>query len=308
MEKVDIIIPVYRPDKKLFTLLDCLKKQTVPVNHIYLINTEQRYFDILTAGTDFWQAYKNVTVKHISKREFDHGRTRRNGVSLSDTPYFVMMTDDAMPADTFLLERLLAPLFEKKAQMSYARQLPNESCGIIERFTRSFNYPEQSVYKTKADLQKMGIKAFFASNVCAAYDREAYEKTGGFVKHTIFNEDMIYARRLLEGGGCICYAADACVVHSHNYSGREQFKRNFDLGVSHAEYIDVFSGLKTEGEGIRLVKMTVKHLLKIRKPWLIFRLVWQSGCKYLGYFLGKRYRKLPAGMVKAFSMNREYWK
>lgn len=58
MEKVDIIIPVYRPDKRLLALLDGLKKQTVPINRIYLINTEQRYFDGFIVGTDFWQAYK----------------------------------------------------------------------------------------------------------------------------------------------------------------------------------------------------------------------------------------------------------
>lgn len=308
MEKVDVIIPVYRPSKKLFVLLDSLEAQTVPVNQIFLINTEQRYFDILTAGTNFWKKYKNVTVKHISKREFDHGNTRRKGVMLSDTPYFVMMTDDAFPADTHMLARLLAPLWEKKAQMSYARQLPAEDCGVIERFTRSFNYPGQPSLKTKADMDRLGIKTFFASNVCAAYERETYEKLGGFVKRTIFNEDMIYARGLIEQGGCIAYAADACVIHSHNYSGREQLKRNFDLGVSHAEYIEVFSGLKTEGEGIKLVKRTIRHLFAVHKPWLVFRLLWQSGCKYLGFFMGKRYRKLPLRLRRAFSMNREYWK
>lgn len=308
MEKTDIIIPVYKPTKKLFTLLTMLEKQTVPVNRIFLINTEQKYFDILTAGTDFWQRFKNVTVKHISKREFDHGNTRRRGVKESNSPYFVMMTDDAVPADEYMLEKLLAPLWEGKAAMSYARQLPAENCGIIEQYTRAFNYPPESVLKTKADLPRLGIKTFFASNVCAAYDREVYNTLSGFVKHTIFNEDMIYARELIEAGYGIFYAADARVIHSHNYSGKQQLKRNFDLGVSHAQYPQVFNGLKTEGEGMRLVKKTCGYLLSIKKPWLIGRLFWQSGCKYLGYFLGKRYKRLPIKMVRVCSMNRDYWK
>ena len=29
--------------------------------------------------------------------------------------------------------------------------------------------------------------------MCAAYRRDIYEELGGFIKHTIFNEDMIYA-------------------------------------------------------------------------------------------------------------------
>ena len=33
---------------------------------------------------------------------------------------------------------------------------------MAERFTRSFNYPEDSCIKTKEDLGKMGIKTFFA--------------------------------------------------------------------------------------------------------------------------------------------------
>lgn len=144
MSKIDVIIPVYKPDRKLFTLLDRLKEQTMPADRILLINTEQKYFDMLIAGTDFYQRYNNVTVKHISKREFDHGYTRRRAVAGSHSDYFVMMTDDAIPADKFLLERLLAPVIDGRAGMSYARQLTDENAGAIEAFTRTFNYPEKS--------------------------------------------------------------------------------------------------------------------------------------------------------------------
>lgn len=308
MQQVDIIIPVYRPTGKLFTLLDRLMEQTIPVNKIYLINTEQKYFDALIAGTNFWKKYKKVNVKHIAKREFDHGYTRRRAVKESESPYFVMMTDDALPADRTLLEKLLQPLWEKKAGVSYARQLPAEDCGVIETYTRAFNYPEQSCIKSAKDLNTMGIKAFFASNVCAAYDRSIYEEAGGFVKKTIFNEDMILARKVIEAGHQIAYVAEAQVIHSHNYSGIQQLKRNFDLGVSHTQFPEVFGDVKSESEGIRLVKKTCGYLLSVKKPWLIVKLVWQSGCKYIGYFLGRRYQKLPEAVVKKCSMNRNYWK
>ena len=63
-----------------------------------------------------------------------------------------------------------------------------------------------------------------------------------------------------------------------------------------------------EEEGIRLVKKTAAHCLKIGKPWLIFSLVFFSGCKYIGYRLGKNYRKLPKWLIQRCTMNRGYWK
>ncbi len=306
--KTDVIIPVYKPGQELFTLLDRLNEQTRKPDEILLVNTEQSYFEQLVAGTDFWHRYKNVSVRHISKREFDHGGTRKKAVSRTQNDIFLMMTDDAIPADSHLIERLVAPIEEGRAQMSYARQLIRKDGGVIEAFTRQFNYPDRSELKTAADLKTRGIKAFFASDVCAAYSRAWYEKLGGFVKHTIFNEDMIFARRLLDAGGSIAYVADAEVYHSHNYTGIQQLKRNFDLGVSHAQYPEIFEGVATQQEGMKLVKETAKYLLKTGKPFLIFKLVWQSGCKYLGYKLGKNYRKLPRRAVLFLTMNREYWK
>ena len=131
----------------------------------------------------------------------------------------------------------------------------------------------------------------------ARHIEDIYEKMGGFTKKTIFNEDMILAGQMILAGYQVAYAAEARVIHSHTYSGRQQFHRNFDLAVSQTDHPEVFEGIRSESEGIRLVKKTASYLMKIRKPWLIPVLIYKSGCKYLGYKL-ENYRKLPLWIVK----------
>lgn len=308
MEKVDVIIPVYKPDRRFLTMIEKLQAQTVPVNRIILMNTEQKYLDRLLYGTTLERENHNITVKHLSKREFDHGRTRNQGVKLSDADVFVMMTQDAMPADEYLVERLLESLRGEKVAAAYARQLPGRDSSEAERYTRRFNYPEQSRVKTKEDLSELGVKTFFCSNVCAAYRRGIFDQLGGFVNRAIFNEDMLFAAKAVEAGFCIAYAAQAKVYHSHNYTYRQQFRRNFDLGVSQADHPEVFAAYPSESEGIRLVKSTVAHLKKKGMWNKIPDVIIQSGFKYMGYLMGKRYRRLPVRLVMVCSSNREYWR
>lgn len=303
---IDIIIPLYKPGKELFSLLDSLQTQSVPVENIILVNTEEKNFTQLIYGTRFFEKYKNVKVYHISKKEFDHGRTRRFGVGKTQADVFVMMTQDAMPADEFLVERLTEPLQDNVA-VSYARQLPAEDCSPVEKYTRSFNYPAQSRIKSAEDLPVLGIKTYFCSNVCAAYRREIYEELGGFVRHTIFNEDMIYAAGAVKAGYRIAYADKAQVVHSHNYTHMQQLQRNFDLGVSQAEHPEVFAGVTSESEGKRMIKEVTKYLLEEKKRNLVLYFYIQCICKYAGFLLGKNYQRLPRKIILALTSNREYW-
>lgn len=307
MEKADIIIPVYKPDGKFLTLIEKLGKQSVLPNRIIIMNTEQKYYDRLIYGTSFQKEHRDMVVKHLSRREFDHGRTRNRGVQYSDTDFFIMMTQDAVPADEYLVERLLEQLGKENVAVAYARQLAAEDSSEIEKYTRNFNYPEQSKIKTKADLETLGIKTFFCSNVCAAYNRKIFDALGGFVKRTIFNEDMIYAARAVEAGYGIAYTAEARVVHSHDYSNRKQFQRNFDLGVSQAQHPEVFAAYPSESEGIRLVRQLIRHLRESGHRSQIPHVMMQSGARYIGYQLGRHYRALPDKMVVRMSNNREYW-
>ena len=301
--KVDVIIPVYHPGKEFSVLLERLTEQTAAIHRIIAMNTEETYWN-----KELEQKYPLLEVHHLKKSEFDHGGTRAWAAELSDAEIMVFMTQDAVPADRNLIENLVKALEkEKMIAAAYARQLPNEMCSFAERYTRSFNYPEKSYVRTQKDLSLYGIKTFFCSNVCAAYKKEIYQELGGFVRKTIFNEDMIYAGKLIQMGYGIAYAADAKVIHSHNYSCMQQFHRNFDLGVSQAEHPEIFAGVPSEGEGIKLVKKTINYLIQKRKIWLIPGVILQSGCKYAGYLSGKNYRKLPRKMILWCTMNREYW-
>ena len=302
--KTDVIIPSYHPGEEFGRLLERLNAQKYPINKIIIMNTEEKFWK-----KEWENKYPLVEVHHLSKEEFDHGATRRKGAELSDAELLVFMTQDALPADRNLIGNLVSALQNNEnAGAAYARQLPKEDCRFLEKYTRSFNYPEKSCVKTEKDVETRGIKTYFCSNVCAAYDHSVYEKVGGFPEKAIFNEDMIYAGWMAKKGYAIVYAADARVYHSHNYTCMQQFHRNFDLGVSQAEHPEVFEGVPSEGEGIRLVKKSMAYLVRTGHIWMIPGLFFQRAAKYAGYFLGKRYRKLPENLILACTMSPYYWK
>lgn len=302
--KIDVIIPTYKPGKEFEKLIGRLQKQEYPIHKIIIINTRT---DIFPDELD--RSNYEIEITHIEPDQFDHGGTRNMGAGMSDADIVVYMTQDAIPVDEKLIGTF-AKIFEENQDIgiAYGRQLPREECNIIERYTRRFNYPEKSLIKTKEDLPKLGIKTFFFSDVCAAYRRNYLLSAGGFEDPTIFNEDMIFAGKRIYAGDKVAYVAEAKVIHSHNYTGRQQFHRNFDLAVSQTQHPEVFEGVPSEGEGIRMVKATAKYLVRNGYPWKVFMLVYQSGCKYIGYFLGKRYEKLPMWLILKCTSSRKYWK
>lgn len=301
-KSVDIIIPTYRPDETVVYLIKKLLKQTNPIHEIHIIDTETGIFP-----KELKNLSDKIRISKIKPEQFDHGGTRHEGAMQSHTDIIVYMTQDAMPVNEYLIEELVKAFDNEKIAAAYARQLPNSKCNVIERYTRAFNYPEQSRIKSMEDLETLGIKTYFCSDVCAAYRKSVYESLGGFEEKTIFNEDMIMAAKIIQSGGLVKYVAEAKVIHSHNYNCKQQFQRNFDLAVSQVEHPEVFQNIKSESEGMRLVKNTMIYLIKIKKPWLIIKLISQSGFKYMGYCLGRKYSQLPMWLIKKCTMNQRYW-
>ena len=135
---VDVLIPVYKPDRRFARLLQMLRKQTVLPNRIIIMNTEKSYWN-----ADGYRNIPGMEVHHLTKEEFDHGGTRNLAAWYSESDIMIFMTDDAVPQDEHLIENLLRGLEQKGPEgetvaVAYARQLPAKDCRTIERYTRAF--------------------------------------------------------------------------------------------------------------------------------------------------------------------------
>jgi rhamnosyltransferase len=298
---VDIIIPVYHPGKEFQTLLSRLMQQTVLPEHIFLLQTIEGQEPLPQSREEKIQVYP------IRKEEFDHGRTRAYGAGLSEADYLLFMTQDAIPADQNLIVELLQGFERENVGIVYGRQLARKDVDITEQLTRLHNYPAESCLKTRADLERLGIKTYFCSDVCAMYDRRLYEELGGFSYPTIFNEDMIMASKVIGAGYGVYYAAEAKVFHSHSYTCRQQFSRNFDLGVSQKQYSEVFEQISSEKEGAGFAKKTIGTLCRRFHFGKAVYFAWQCAFRLAGYRLGKQYDRLPRRVILWCTMSPGYW-
>ncbi|MCR4655840.1 MAG: glycosyltransferase [Lachnospiraceae bacterium] len=278
---IDVIIPVYKPDNKLTALLDRLKRQSVRPEKIIIMYTKESESDLCPLKDP------GLEIHELSKDDFDHGGTRNEGAGFSNAEYMLFMTQDAVPSDNLLVEKLLEGFKSDKTAVCYARQLPRENASLSERFSREFNYPPVSLTKNGKDLKTLGIKAFFCSNVCAMYDREIFNRLGGFTDRTVFNEDMIYARKALDSGYDIVYKADASVIHSHDLTNMDQFRRNMLIARSQKAYPEVFGDVSSESEGIRYVREAYSYFRQNKKGYYIIPFIITCGFRFAGFRLGK---------------------
>ncbi|MBE0586213.1 MAG: glycosyltransferase family 2 protein [Desulfofustis sp.] len=301
--KIAVVIPTRNGADTLRELLAALRIQTRYPNEILVIDSASEDDTVAVA-----EGY-GATVHHIAARDFDHGGTRSLGAKMTDAEILIYFTQDVLPADRTVLERLVAPLHQQRAiAMSYGRQLPAFDADELAAHLRRFNYPAQPAIREFSDRQRLGLATVFASNSCAAYRRSALAEVGFFPAGLIFGEDTWVAGRLLERGYKIAYAADAAVYHSHNYRREEEFRRYFDIGVLHETenwLLATYGG--TAGRGLSYLRSGIIELSKRRSYSVIAEFMVRVALKWIGYQLGRRFRLLPHGVATRFSLNKIWW-
>lgn len=282
MPKLSVVIPTLNGEKELSNLLKQLENQTRLADEIVIIDSasDDHTCEIATS-------YSGVRIIKIERSSFNHGLTRDLALRETIGEYVAFLTQDAVPANDRYLEKL-AELLDKDPQVALVsgRQLPKEDARRFECLVRKFNYPDQSNVRTLNDLPRMGIKTYFASDVCSCYRRSAYFEVGGFDEVNT-NEDMLMAARLLKAGYKVAYAADAEVIHSHNLTPIQQYKRNREVGVFLAQYENELNVPDEIGEGSRLVKDIFNTLLHEGSFGEVIAFTFDCAARFIGNRAGR---------------------
>lgn len=301
--KIALFVPTYNAGELWELWIRSYQEQKVKADEVIIIDSSSRDKTIELSE----QANFDVTV--IPTHEFNHGDTRNLSASLSkDADVFIFLTQDALLASPFSLQKIVEPFSDSRVGAVYGRQLPHKDANSLAAHARLFNYPDKTIIKSQDDIAKLGIKTVFISNSFAAYRASLFRELGGFPDNVILAEDMHLAARIIKNGYKIVYSSEATVYHSHNYTPWQEFKRYFDTGVFQQQesWIQNEFGRAT-GEGKKFVISELKYLSKNAPLW-IPRAVFTTFLKFIGYKLGNHYSLLPKFLVKKFSMHKQYWK
>jgi rhamnosyltransferase len=295
--RISVIVPTLDPPDALQELGRRLCRQTLPPDEMIAIDSASAH---RPAG-EYWK------VISIRRADFDHGGTRNIAARAASGDILVFMTQDALPYDDFLIERLTGQLNTLRAEACFARQIARADASEAERVSRLINYPAIDHQRSLDTDGPLTSKGLFFSSVCSAINRRAFDDVGQFPEHVLINEDMALCGRLLRAGKTVSYCARAVVIHSHAHGVCYMFRRNFDMGAFFAMQHAELGAVSVAGDGASFVRQQAAALIRRRAYRSLPQATLQNIARFLGYSIGRHSSNLPRRVAAALSLNPGYW-
>lgn len=252
---IDIICPLYNAEKYIINLNDnILKQKKVNINKIKYILTKS------SDNTENLLKENNIEYELIKPKEFSHSLTREKPALKSESDILVFITQDIEIINENWLYELVKPIINNEAEATFSRQISKYN--NIEKYTREKNYPKESYIVSKKDIKTLGLRTFFFSDASSAIKKDIFVKLNGYDnKNFPTNEDMYIAYKLIMNNYKIKYCSKSVIVHSHNLTFKELYKRYYDTGVFFKQnnYLNNYS---VNSSGLDLAKYILKRAIK----------------------------------------------
>jgi rhamnosyltransferase len=303
LSETRIIVPVRNGGQRWREAAQALRLCAPATSRVVVIDSSS------TDGSDKIAAELGFELERVDPRSFNHGRTRQSAVEkfCKGDRFVLFLTHDAVIEGPESLVDLLSAFDDPRTGAAYGRQLPHYNARPFAKHNAAYLYPEDNSTRALEDAVQYGLRTTHLSNSYAAYRIHALHECGGFPSELILGEDAHVALRMLQIGWNISYRAGATVRHSHDYSLFEEMQRYFDYGVLHTQLPELVQQLgSAEGEGVRFV-VSEMRFIAASAPWLLPLVPLRNVAKYLGYRLGRSYRRLPRAIRHRLSMTRGYW-
>lgn len=282
MIKIDVVCPLYNADGYIDGLLENIKKQEgVELANVIFVITEVG--DTSSVKEKISQA--NFTYFSVQKSEFSHSLTREKAIfEYCKSDIVIMISQDVVLCNSNAFFEIAKNVSEEIA-FAYGKQICRKK--NIEYYIRKKNYGDETEIVSAEDIQRLQLKAFFASDAFAAYYRPTFIKLNGYEVNMMMSEDMYYAKKVLDNGYKKAYVATAVVEHSHKFTLKQLYNRYYQTGKWFAQHPE-FDNYKTTDTGLKLAFYVLGQALKHFNIPVLFRWLPDMAARYLGMKKGKK--------------------
>jgi len=156
----------------------------------------------------------------IDKRDYNPSRVMNQGMQLAHSELGIFLNADATPQGANWLRPLVSALFRTNTAAVFGRQIPRPGCQAVYAcdYERCFGPARESA---KWD--------HFFSMASSGIRKDIWAQRG-FLEKMQYSEDDEYTRWCKAQGYQIVYCPESAVMHSHNYTPAEAYRRSFGEG------------------------------------------------------------------------------
>ena len=198
--------------------LDAVKTQTFPYELIALDNES-------TDGSVDELKKHTENIINIPAGTYIPGKVLNLAMEASHGELVVFLNSDCAPQHETWLENLLKGFNSDKVAAVFGRQIPRPDCDTLMVKDTEATFGDGS-------RQKFWRHCF--SMASSAIRRSVWEQMR-FNEDIQYSEDIDWSWRARQKGYEIKYVPDSIVMHSHNYSLRRYYRRQYGEGRAEAE-------------------------------------------------------------------------
>lgn len=153
----------------------------------------------------------------IRREDYNPSRVMNHGMELAQSDFGIFLNADAAPQGGHWLRPLVEALQGPDVAAVFGRQIPRPDCEAVyaHDYERCFGPNRES---TNWD--------HFFSMVSSGLRKDIWSQRG-FLEKMQYSEDDEYTRWCREQGYRVVYVPESVVMHSHNYTPQQAYKRSF---------------------------------------------------------------------------------
>lgn len=156
----------------------------------------------------------------IAPHEYNPARVLNHGMQLAQAESAIFLNSDATPQGSGWLRPLAAALRDPRTAAVFSRQVPRSDCQAV------FACDYERCFGPNRDSVKWD---HFFSMASSGLRKDIWALRG-FLEKFQYSEDDEYTRWCKAQGYQVVYCPESVAMHSHNYTPRQTYKRNYGEG------------------------------------------------------------------------------